>query len=353
MSGNASFGQWQRAAYGRWKNKIRSATFGKHRGSKAADVIGDSLAAVLAGAAVFGFGFASGSAWAGTRWSTRTTRNRVKNTGTRGNGRPRQPAAGRPTAGAPPRPRPRPNAGGSTTPPRDADPGDSEVIDAELLDDPAPQTAASPYTAADDFAEVIGTPELLAHYPTAPNGATMADEIHNIHVLFDFSKTVIIQASETVNEAQIRKNSAAARADQAAIRSTGAGTRAEQASMVAATAAGQATQLEATAARFGALNMDGASLASIATATESGNALARAERVRAEREAIAAAAAATLANAEADAAAAADASANAAMMYVESVQNMHDTVQTHQMPHAEAQAATGNAAAHESILAAS
>jgi hypothetical protein len=41
--GDLTFGQWQRAAYSRWKRRIRSAIPGQHLGKKASDLIGDTV----------------------------------------------------------------------------------------------------------------------------------------------------------------------------------------------------------------------------------------------------------------------------------------------------------------------
>lgn len=350
---NITFGQWQHAAYTRWKKRIRSTLPGQHLGKKASDLIGDITAAGIAAAAVFGLGFASGIVWVGGRFAGRSAQQRL-----RPNRGPFRPGAGpkgprhrggRPSTGSGPTPAGGPS--GSRT--SDAGPQrDSGVIDAEIIDDPAPdpQPATSQYGNAED-AEII-YPQLTAARPDM-NGTNVASEILTIHHLLTFSKSVITAARDSAEQSGIRAVAATDRAEQAGLRSGTAIARAEQAGLVATGANEQATQLEATAARFSSLNMDPASMTAIAGGIETASSLARAEQRHAEAEANVAAIAAALAQAEDAAAAAAAEAAKSAIAHMETVQVMHDTVQARQMPHAEAQAATGNAAAHSSVLAVS
>lgn len=337
---DVTFGQWQQAMYKRWKTNVRKHLPGQHLGRKAADLIGDITAATIAGAAIFGAGFATGTAWAGTRWSVRHVRKKTQRPAGAAGQRPNGPSGTRPTG-------PRPQFSNNPAGHNDTD----DVIDAELLDDTEnPTSTPSPYADAED-AVLIGQPQLLARYPTAPNGDTVS-EILNIHQLLDYARTVIDAAIDSAEQATIRANSASERADQAGNRSITAGNRAASAELVVANATAEAAHLEQTAARFGSLNMDSASLTSITASIESANTVAETERRRVEAEANVAACAAALAAAEEQAAAVAAESARVTLAHVEAVKNMYDTVQARQMPHAEAQAATGNAAAHESLLAA-
>lgn len=179
----------------------------------------------------------------------------------------------------------------------------------------------------------------------------MANEILTIHDLFAWARTVIAHVADAAAQSAIRATAATDRAAQALVRGSTAAVRAESA--LAAAAAGQryAAQLEETAARFQMLRIDPASLTSIGAGIASAVSLAQASQRRAEAEAAVANIAAALAAAEQNAAEAAAAEAQAAQICAETVQVMHDTVRTHQMPHAEAQAVTGNAAAHSSVLA--
>lgn len=366
-SDDVTFGQWQQAMYRRWKTNIRRHLPGQRLGRRAVDLVGDITAATLAGGAIFGMGFISGTTWMGSRWAVHHARTRTRST----------PRSARPQ---PETDNNRPpldenfttpdgfNLGFEDTVHRDGwqpRPGwpfnsasysgfNDEPIDAELTDDigaPAAPAANSRF-AGDEYADIVGQPELLAHYPEPRSGDNVS-EILTIHHLFDLSKAVIAQATGTAEQDTIRANSASERAEQASNRSLTAGNRAEQAGIIAGDATSQATKLEEAAARFSGLNMDSASLASMTTVIEAANTHAADKRRRAEAEANVAAIAATLAQAEDVAAAAAAASATSAMNLVEAAKGMHDTVQAHQMPHAEAQAATGNAAAHASVLAAS
>ena len=360
--GDVTFRQWQSSMFRRWKTRVRSHLPGRRLGRRVVDLAGDVTAAGIAGAAAFGAGFIFGATWAGARWSAHSARRKAQDATatarqhrTAGNGRPRtdDPFTTWPTGfGFAPGPhfedRQAPH-----TPPNGYGYGapDDDVIDAELTDDiPATVPTPSPF-ASTEYADLVGVPELLAHNPEPTPGDFMA-EILNIHRLFEYSKAVITTATNDAEQDAIRANSAGERAEQAGNRSITAGNRAESAGLIAAEATSQATQLEETAARFSSLNMDSTSLASINGAIESANAVATAQRRRAEAEARVAALHAALAAAEDEAAAAAAESARVTMAHVEQVKNMHDTVQTHQMPHAEAQAATGNAAAHASVLAA-
>lgn len=358
--GDVTFRQWQASMFRRWKLRVRSHLPGQRLGRRAIDLAGDITAASIAGAAVFGAGFISGSVWAGARLSTRSMRNKAQGAPktSRRNQAPRggQQQPGNPLGSADwPTgfgfgPGPHYDDTQNTNKPRST--GDADVIDAELLDDTeTPGPPASPFV-SDEYADVVGQPQLLAYYPE-PRSGDPVSEILTIHQLFDFSKTVITQATETAEQDAIRANSASERAEQASNRSLTAGNRAEQAGLIAGDATSQATQLEETAARFSSLNMDSASLASMTTVIEAANTHATDKRRRAEAEANVAAIAAALAQAEEEAAAAAAASAKSAINLVEAAKGMHDTVQAHQMPHAEAQAATGNAAAHASVLAVS
>jgi hypothetical protein len=369
--GDVTFGQWQAAMFRRWRLRVRSHLPGRHRGRGVRDLVADVTAAGLAGAAIFGMGFLSGSVWAGTKWSDRTARENVEREfGKRERGSdPRPDPGGDHFQGDDPiGPWPTDFNGSSgsdyddvihpddwqdetdrifNSPPYT----DNGAVDGELLDDTTTAVPGPSQYAGSEYADLVGQPELLAHNPTPPTGDTMA-EILNIHRLFEYSKAVIVTASNDAEQDAIRANSAGERAEQAGSRSITAGNRAESAGLIAAEATSQATQLEETSARFGSLNVDSASLASINAAIESANAVATAQRRRAEAEAHVASLHAALAAAEDAAAAAAAESARVTMGHVEQVKNMHDTVQTHQMPHAEAQAATGNAAAHASVLAA-
>lgn len=338
--GDITFGQWQRSLYRRMQRRFRSRLPGQRGGKRVRDLIGDITAASIAGAAIFGVGFATGTAWAGTRRAQRSTRNRRK--GSAGTDRKHaRPNPTRPsTSGAGPKTgSERPT---SPLPLRVGNAPNDGVIDAEITNDPN--------TYFEDVKH-DNAPGLLAIYPTIPNGDPMS-EILNIHHLLDYARTVIDAATDSADQATIRANSAGARADQAGNRSITAGNRATSAELVVANATAEATHLEQTAARFGSLNMDSASLTSITAAIESANAVAATERRRGEAEANVAACAAALAAAEEQAAAAAAESARITLAHVEVVKNMYDTVQARQMPHAEAQAATGNAAAHASLLAA-
>lgn len=366
--GGATFGQWQRAAYGRWKSKIRAATFGKHRGNRAVDVIGDGLAAVLAGATVFGLGFATGTAWAGTRRTRNGTRK--QSTGQPGSRRassPKPPKASRRQPRRGPRsgksgpgfkrtPGPESRPQGSAPPPSPGrrNSGSDTVLDFELTDDYTQPTTGPSRFSSDEYADVI-LPALPAHpttSPAAPNGTNMASEILTIHHLLRWAQGAFEHAVNVIEQSAVRASSAIERASHALVRSNTAIARRETAIAVADTAHQHATQLEETAARFSTLRMDQASMTSIGVGITTAVGLAQAEQRRAEAEAAVADRAAALAAAEQVAAEAAQASAQAAAVHAEAVKGMHDTVRLHQMPHAEALAATGNDAAHPSVLAA-
>lgn len=362
-----TFGQWQRAAYSRWKKRIRSAIPGRHLGRRASDLIGDITAAAIAGAAVFGFGFASGTVWIGGRRAGRGARQRLRpNAGTPGPGtaprgfrfraaRPSptaRPASGPNPAGGPGRSRGPGAPQNPNTPPQPGPQQDNGVVDAEIIDDaPAAQPPVSQYGGAED-AEIIYA-QLTASSPDTPNGHDMASEILTIHHLISVAKEVIAHTAEAAGQSLVRASSALERAGHALVRSKTASTRAAGALVLADQARTHAVQLQETAARFQVLRMDPASLASMGEAIAAAAASGQAEQRRAEAAAVTAAKAAELAAAEQNEAEASDASAKAAQRYAETVQIMHDTVIARQMPHAEAQAATGNAAAHASVLAAS
>lgn len=358
---DVTFGQWQQAMYRRWKTNLRRHLPGQRLGRRAIDLAGDITAASIAGAAIFGAGFVSGATWIGSRRLARDVRGKTQGA-PKTSQRRQSPHGGQQRPGEsvlfdntdwPTGFGPGPRHGGTqnTNKPRNTA-SDADVIDAEILDDTeTPAPPASPFV-SDEYADLVGQPELLAHYPDT-NGTHMASEILTIHHLFDFSKNVITQAADTAEQDTIRANSASERAEQASNRSLTAGNRAEQAGLIAGDATSQATRLEETAARFSSLNMDSTSLASMTSVIEAANAHAADKRRRAEAEANVAAIAAALAQAEEEAAAAAAASAKSAINLVEAAKGMHDTVQAHQMPHAEAQAVTGNAAAHASVLAVS
>lgn len=357
--GDVTFGQWQRSLYRRMQTRFRNRLPGQRGGKRVRDLIGDITAASIAGAAIFGLGFASGTTWAGARRSARRGRNKTQGTPgrrpTTGTGPGRRSPRNQPPGPTTPGARAGTNRNSTQNPNKPPNPNhdsDNEPVDAELLDGPETlQPTASQYDST-EYADLVGQPELLAHYPDT-NGNHMATEILTIHDLFAFAQQVTSAVMEAAEQAAIRKNSALERAEQAAIRGNVAATRAENAVQVAATAREQAAQLEATAARFSGLNVDSESLAAIYAALEVMNTLALREEQRAEAEAQVAVDAEKIAQDEQLAAAAAEASAQAAMTAAETVQAMHDTVQARQMPHAEAQAITGVAAAHESVLAAS
>jgi hypothetical protein len=355
--GDVTFGQWQRSLYGRWQSKLRSHLPGQRHGKKIRDLASDVTAATVAGAAVFGMGWASGAAWAGARWAQRDFRKKVEREfgssdrrSTTGNNR-RRPGAPGSTAGRGRR------TSKDTTAPRGGrgNTPDNEVIDAEIIDGAEPSTPAPSQFDSAEYADVV-LPELLANNPTASptalNGHTMAAEILTIHDLFRWAKDAFTYAVTAVEQSTIRANSAIERAGHALVRSSSATARAENAHAVAGTAIQHATHLEETAARFSTLRMDAASMTSIGAGITTAVGLAQAERRKAEAQAVVAEIAASLAAAEQAAAEAEQASAQAAILHAEAVKGMHDTVQSHQGPHSEAQSMTGNAAAHESVLAA-
>lgn len=357
--GDVTFGQWQRSLYRRWKTKARAHLPGQHLGRKLADLFGDVTAASLAGAAIFGMGFVSGTTWTAKKRSARNAQTKTKRPNTPTNvttpngnpRRPRQPRPGTPTGGIPGFRSRRRNA---QNPPRyTTGASEANVIDAELTDDiQAPTTAPSQF-ASNEYADVV-LPALPSHPTasiTAPNGHAMAAEILTIHDLFRWAKDAFTYAANAVEQSTVRANSAIERTSHALVRSSSATTRAEKASTTADAAIQHATHLEETAARFSVLRMDAASMSSIGVGITTAVGLAQTERRKAEAQAAVAAIAASLAAAEQAAAEAEQASAQAAILHAEAVKNMHDTVQLHQGPHAEAQSMTGNAAAHESVLA--
>lgn len=356
---DVTFGQWGRSAYNRWKKKIRSALPGKHGGKKWSDPFMDGAAAAMAGAALFSFGFASGTAWAGLRITKRReakqTQRPAAGKQTKPGGSGRRQRSGRKTTFGPwgtmPTSNTRTRAG---APKQAARERDGEVIDAEIVGDaiPGPQTSAAPsqFTST-EYADLVGVPELLARNPDTLNGNPMA-EILTIHHLLAWAQHAFQRAVNVIEQSTTRAISAADRAGSALVRSSSAIARHEKAVEGATAAHQDAAQMEATAARFSTLRMDQASMTSIGVAITSAVGLAQAKQRHAEAEAAVAAAAATLAAAEQTAAETAQASAQAAAVHAEAVQNMHETVRKNQMPHAEALAATGVDAAHPSLLAA-
>lgn len=321
-----SFGGDRRAAYRRWRDRLRRGMPGAADGSRPGHILADGVAAAIAGAALFAAGFGSGVAWATSRRSVRT--------------------AGRDNAREPAGPRPDPGTGRSRTGIRRSRRGpviDGELLDppetvgpptppgpiedAELIDERPPTGNAEPGDVID--AELVdtepATPDRPALRATPEPKGTAVTEILNIHQLFAWAKSVAEGTVQLVEHAVLRRNAAMARAERAVV--------------VAKSAAEQAAQLEQAQARFTALNMDAASLASIAAAKIAAATLAACEQRHAEAEQMTAQTAA--------------ATATAAEAYQAAVNAMHTTVNTHQSPHAMAQAETGNAAAHSSVLAAS
>lgn len=360
--GDVTFGQWQRSLYRRWKTKTRAHIFGQHRGKKLADLAGDVTAASLAGAAIFGMGFASGVTWTASRRSARTAQTKTQRqpgtqtggTGVGGWRRSGGPRPGTPSGGFNPGRR---RTAQDQTPPRSATGADCDtVLDFELLDDGQTPTAPNgSQFSSTEYADVV-LPELPAHPTasiTAPNGHAMAAEILTIHHLLRWAQGAFEHAANVIEQSAVRARSALDRASHALVRSNTAIARRDTAVAVADTAQQHAAQLEATAARFSTLRMDPASMTSIGVGITTAVGLAQAEQRRAEAEAEVARWSAGLAAAEQTAAEAAQASAQAAAVHAEAVKNMHDTVRRNQMPHAEALAATGNDAAHPSVLAAS
>lgn len=358
--GDVTFGQWQRSLYRRWKTKTRAHLPGQHLGKKLTDLFGDVTAASLAGAAVFGLGFASGVTWTASRRTARAAQTKTQR-------RPGTPTGGAAAGGwrRPGGTRPRTPSSGfnpgrrrtaqDQTPPRPATgAGDDTVLDFELLDDgQTPTVPNGSQFASDEYADVV-LPELTATNPTittAPNGHAMA-EILTIHHLLRWAQGAFEHAVNVIEQSAVRARSALDRASHALVRSNTAIARRDTAIAVADTAQQHATQLETTAARFSTLRMDPASMTSIGVGITTAVGLAQAEQRRAEAEAEVARWSTGLAAAEQTAAEAAQASAQAAAVHAEAVRNMHDTVRRHQMPHAEALAATGNDAAHPSVLAA-
>jgi hypothetical protein len=361
--GDVTFRQWQRSLYDRSKARIRSRIPGQRLGKKATDLLGDVTAAALASSLMFGMGFTLGGAWAGARTAQRRTQRTrgatsAPKNGPAGNNRQRQPRNPRPGmlpgSGTGFNPR---RTAQDQTPPRYATGFGAAVPVFELLDDnTAPTFGANPSQyASSEYADVV-LPELTAHNPsatpTATNGTSMASEILTIHHLLRWAQGAFEHAVNVINQSRVRASSAIERASHALVRSNTAVARRDTAVAVADTAHQHAVQLEETAARFSTLRMDSASMTSIGVGITTAVGLAQAERRRAEAEAAVAERAAALAVAEQVAAEAAQASAQAAAIHAEAVQNMHDTVRRNQMPHAEALAATGNDAAHPSLLAA-
>lgn len=177
-------------------------------------------------------------------------------------------------------------------------------------------------------------------------------EILTIHHLFTWAKAVVAHTVNAVEQALLLARATAERANAALVRSNTALVRAETAAASAAAARGYAVKLEETSARFQGLRMDAASITAIGVGITSAVKYGQLAQSRAEAEAFVAVKAAELAAAEELASAAAAAEAVGAQVFAEAVQQMHDTVHGRQMPHAVAQAVTGNAAAHPSVLAA-
>ncbi|WP_297826535.1 hypothetical protein [Mycobacterium sp.] len=362
--GAVTFGQWQRSLYRRWKTKTRAHLPGQHLGRKLADLFGDVTAASLAGAAIFGMGFVSGATWTAKKRTARAAQAKTqrrpgtpKSTSAPG-GRwrqPRNPRPGTPPGGAAGFNPGRRRTAQDQTPPRGANADDNTILDFELLDVETPTTTAnSGQFSSTEYADVV-LPELPAHPTasiTAPNGHAMAAEILTIHHLLRWAQGTFEHAANVIEQSAVRARSALDRASHALVRSNTAIARRDTAVAVADTAQQHAAQLEATAARFSTLRMDPASMTSIGVGITTAVGLAQAEQRRAEAEAEVARWSAGLAAAEQTAAEAAQASAQAAAVHAEAVKNMHDTVRRNQMPHAEALAATGNDAAHPSVLAA-
>ncbi|ACU71781.1 hypothetical protein Caci_2872 [Catenulispora acidiphila DSM 44928] len=358
--GDITFGQWQRSLYRRWKTKTRAHLPGRRLGGKLADLFGDATAASLAGAAIFGLGFVSGATWTAKKRTARGTQNKTQrqsrtpkngsaSTAGRRWSRPGTPSGG--TTGFSLRRR---GAQQPNVPPHSSARPDDAVIDAELTDDiQAPVTTPSQF-ASSEYADIVNQPELPAHPTaiiTAPNGHAMAAEILTIHDLFRWAKNAFAYAVSAVEQSTVRANSAIERAANALVRSSTAVARHETAVATANKARQHAAQLEETAARFSVLRVDNASMTSIGVGITTAVGLAQTEQRRADAEAVVAEIAASLAAAEQIAAECNQASAQAAILHAEAVKNMHDTVQRHQGPHSEAQAMTGNAAAHQTVLA--
>lgn len=367
-SGDITFGQWQRAAYTRWRRRIRSAIPGQHLGKRASDLIGDISAATIAGTALFGLGFASGLTWAGSRFAQQSATRRARPDSDPAEDFNSRPQPGRrwrwtrsPSTTRPPGRRSGPRFGSPRGSTRSGKPNartEGGVVDVELIGTPAAPQNTGRFAGAEDADVVpdnrppIGITPPTSHrpdHPATPNGRTM--EILTIHHLFAWARAVVAHTVNAVDHALVRSRSATERAAVALARSSAAVARAESAAIAAAAARGYAVQLEETGARFQVLRMDSASMTSIGVAITASISLGQLAHRRAEAEAVVAAKAAELAVAEEVAALAAAAEAAGAQACAEAVQHMHDTVHRHQMPHAIAQAATGNAAAHSSVLA--
>lgn len=352
--GDVTFRQWQRSLYDRARRRIRPHIPGQRLGKKATDLIGDITAAALAGSLAFGMGFTLGGAWAGARIAQRKAQKKTQDatgtpkngtTGNSGQRQPRNPRPGTPSGGVQ----------DQTLPRYATSTGNEAVLDFELLDDgttPTSATNTSQY-ASDEYADVV-LPELTVSnstITTAPNGHPMT-EILTIHHLLRWAQGAFEHAAAAIDQSTVRASSAIERANHALVRNNTAVARRETAVAVAETAHQDAVQLEQTAARFSTLRMDPDSMTSIGVTITTSVGLAQAEQRRAEAEAEVARWATGMAAAEQVAAEAAQASAQAAAIHAEAVKGMHDTVQQRQMPHAEALAATGNDAAHPSVLAA-
>lgn len=315
-----TFGQQRRAAYQRMRNRFRSRMHGRPGGGHPREMFADGAASALAGATLFAAGFVSGAAWFAGRVAGHRSRQRLRDR--RAGQRPAGPAGTRPSS--PDRP----------APPALDDPARStrvrvEVVDAELLDDEPGRPNATGTTVREDIDDIEEVTDPTTPHTanpaiaTAPDGEPMP-EILTIHDLFAWARDVAAGAAKNMEASSLRSNAATARAE------TAAGS--------AGDATAKATELEGAAARFGGLNIDQASLSSMATAYQTGTAYAAIERRRAQ--------------AEAAVAAIAREAATAAEAHQQAVIAMDNTVRAHQAPHAEALVATGNAAAHASILAA-
>lgn len=320
----ATFGQWRRAAYRRMRTRLRSRMPGRPGGGKPREMLADGAASALAGGALFAAGFLSGATWFAGRVASHRSRQRLRNR--RAGHRPSGPAGTRP--GGPDRPPPTPLD----------DPAKTTRVRVDVVDpDPADDTSKSPTVPTgtatrgpiEDIEEIPNPTTAATADPatppinTAPNGEPMS-EILTIHHLFAWARTAAAGAAKDMEEATLRSNAATARAENAAVSATAASAK--------------ATELEGAAARFSGLGIDKASLASMANAYEANSIHAANERRRAHAEA----ALATIAR---QCAASAEATKQAVLA-------MEATVRAHQAPHAEAQAITGNAAAHSSVLAA-
>ena len=356
-----------RTSYRRWSVNIRKHTPGDKGGSDRNSIIGDGLAAIagaLAYQIVFGAellkrqprdaitGRTAGDVVNGTVVDDETAPDTTGATGGRG-GRGRTPTGSRPGTDAPGadapgargwwifgrgnrhsddrrghRPGEAPGTAGRSgeriTKVEQVDDGtapdpprrtktDDDIVDAEIVEPsarPVPQGTA--LTTGGD------------QRPTQHQGVRMPQltQIFTIFHLFRWASDAHSAAAGQLELANTRARAAL--------------TRAEQAVHVAQSAEAQAVQLANLYQDWSVKEVDAASLASIVTAWEHAKHVATLERARAEAEQRAADAAAS--------------AAAAIEGYQGALASMAATVHAHQTPHAEAQAVTGNKAAHHTVL---